>query len=121
MIWRGRDRTGRHIAPGVIPVAALLVLCVAAGPGPAAAEALAEAPPGGASCSGCHSPTPGVGAAVPSLVGLDAPAIASAMAAYRTGERPSTVMGRIARGFSEEENRAIAAWIAAGSRSESRP
>lgn len=92
--------------------AVLLVLCAAAGPGWAASAA----PPGASSCSGCHSPTPGVGAAVPGLTGLDAQGIAAAMAAYRTGERAATVMGRIARGFSEEESRAIAAWIAAGSR-----
>ena len=62
-------------------------------------------------------------AAKPLLDGLSgvtaqagADAIAAAMAAYRTGERASTVMGRIARGFSDEESRAIAAWLAAGSR-----
>lgn len=108
MIWRG------HSAASGATGAAVFVLCVAVGAGPALAAS--EAPPGAASCSGCHSPAPGVGAAMPGLGGLDADAIASAMAAYRTGERASTVMGRIARGFSDEESRAIAAWLAAGSR-----
>lgn len=108
MTWRGHNA-----ALGAVGAAAF-VLCAAAGAGPSLAAP--EAPPGAASCSGCHSPTPGVGAAVPGLSGLDAEAIASAMAAYRTGERASTVMGRIARGFSDEESRAIAAWLAAGSR-----
>ena len=35
------------------------------------------------------------------------------MQAFRSGERPSTVMGRIAKGFSEDEIQAIAVWLAA--------
>ena len=31
---------------------------------------------------------------------------------WRSGERPSTVMGRIAKGFSDDEIRAIAIWLA---------
>jgi cytochrome c553 len=34
------------------------------------------------------------------------------MQAFRSGERPSTVMGRIAKGYSDEEIHAIAAWVA---------
>lgn len=118
MTWRARNAAG-GAARGAAAGAVLSVLCAAAGSGLAAlaaAPAEAAAPPGAASCSGCHSPKPGVGATVPGLAGLDADAIAAAMAAYRTGERASTVMGRIARGFSDEESRAIAAWLAAGSR-----
>ncbi len=35
------------------------------------------------------------------------------MLAYRNGERPASVMDRIAKGFSEDEIQAIAAWVAA--------
>jgi cytochrome c553 len=35
------------------------------------------------------------------------------MEAFRAGQRPSTVMGRIAKGFSEDEIRGIAVWVAA--------
>ena len=49
---------------------------------------------------------------MPHLTGLDADQIAASLAAYRTGERAGTVMGRIAKGFSDEESRAIAEWIA---------
>jgi cytochrome c553 len=35
------------------------------------------------------------------------------MAAFRNGARPGTVMGRIARGFSDAEIQAIADWYAA--------
>ena len=99
MTWRG-------------PSAALLVACALAGP----AEAAPGAPPGAASCSGCHSPTPGVGAPVPGLAGLGADGIAAGLASWRADERATHVMGRIARGFSEAESCAIAEWIAAGPR-----
>jgi cytochrome c553 len=33
------------------------------------------------------------------------------MQAFRTGGRPATVMDRIAKGFTEEEIRAIALWV----------
>jgi len=35
------------------------------------------------------------------------------MSAFRTGKRPSTVMDRIAKGFTDDEVAAIAAWYAA--------
>ncbi|HLK81097.1 MAG TPA: hypothetical protein VKT99_06325 [Xanthobacteraceae bacterium] len=37
----------------------------------------------------------------------------AAMQAYRGGQRPATVMDRIAKGFSDDEIKAIAAWFAA--------
>lgn len=50
---------------------------------------------------------------MPPLRGQNAAAIVAAMEAFRSGARPSTVMGRIAKGFSEDEIHAIAAWLAA--------
>ena len=47
------------------------------------------------------------------LAGLDRQAIASALLAFRSGQRPATVMNRIAKGFTDEEIQAIAAWYAA--------
>lgn len=78
-----------------------------------AARAETEPPPGAASCSGCHSMVPGAAGGMASLLGRDPQDIVEAMRAYRTGERPATVMDRLARGFSEAETRAIAEWIAA--------
>jgi len=37
----------------------------------------------------------------------------AAMQAYRGGQRPATVMDRIAKGFSDDEIKAIAAWFSA--------
>ena len=68
---------------------------------------------GATSCSGCHSTSTKVETLVPPLRGRDAAEIISAMQGFRSGERPSTVMGRIAKGFSAGEIQAIAVWLAA--------
>ena len=47
---------------------------------------------------------------VPPLNGRPAADTVSQMAAFKSGERKGTIMDRIAKGFSEEETRAIAAW-----------
>ena len=76
-----------------------------------ASAAWADAPPGAASCSGCHGPA-ALGTAIPSLEGREAADTVAQMQAFRTGQRPATVMGRIAKGFSEDETHAIAEWLA---------
>ena len=50
---------------------------------------------------------------VPRLAGLDRAAIVTAMQDFRSGKRAATVMDRIAKGFTDEEIQAIAAWYAA--------
>ena len=70
-------------------------------------------PPGATSCSGCHPASATVNTPVPRILGREPDEIVAAMLAFRSGERPSTVMGRIAKGFSDEEIRAIALWLAA--------
>jgi sulfide dehydrogenase cytochrome subunit len=81
--------------------------------GAATAASLANAPPGALSCSGCHANAASVETPVPRLAGLDANAIVAAMQAFRAGQKPATVMDRIAKGFTDEEIKAIAAWYAA--------
>jgi sulfide dehydrogenase cytochrome subunit len=70
------------------------------------------APAGATSCFGCHAPLVAGTLAVPSLEGRTAASIIADMKSFRSGERPSTVMGRIAKGFSEDETRAVAEWLA---------
>lgn len=77
------------------------------------AAAAAEPPAGASSCSGCHAPSVDVNTPVPRIFGRQPAEIIAAMQAFRSGERPSTVMGRIAKGFSDDEFRAIAVWLAA--------
>ena len=50
---------------------------------------------------------------VPRLAGTDVSGMVAAMQAFRTGQRPATVMDRIAKGFSDDEIKAIAAWYGA--------
>lgn len=72
----------------------------------------AQSPPpaGAASCSGCHA-APRVASPVPSLAGRDPKDIVAAMHEYRSGRREATIMNRIAKGFSDDEIEAIAAWL----------
>ena len=75
------------------------------------AVALGAPPPGASSCLGCH-PVTTDGGPVLSLSSLQPEQMVSAMQAFRTGARPSTVMDRVAKGFTDEEVRAIAQWYA---------
>ena len=70
-------------------------------------------PPGASSCSGCHATGKGVETPVPPLVGRTPADVEAAMMAFRSGQRPSVVMGRIAKGFDNDEIKAIAAWYGA--------
>jgi cytochrome c553 len=79
----------------------------------ATAAAAAEAPAGAASCTGCHPASTGVDTPVPPLAGRNAAELAAQMQAFRSGRTPSTVMDRIAKGFTDAEIEAIAAWYAA--------
>ncbi len=72
----------------------------------------AEAPPGASSCSGCHAGAASDNQPAP-LNGRPAGDIIDAMLAYKSGARPATIMDRVAKGFSDDEAKAIAAWYAA--------
>jgi cytochrome c553 len=78
-----------------------------------AAVAWAEPPVGAASCTGCHPSSARIASPVPRLAGLDRAAVIRAMQDFRAGKRPATVMDRIAKGFTDEEIQAIAAWYSA--------
>ena len=55
-------------------------------------------------CAGCHG-TYGAsaGPSMPSLAGQTKDAIVDAMKAFRSGERPSTIMGRLAKGYTDAD------------------
>jgi sulfide dehydrogenase cytochrome subunit len=78
----------------------------------AARAASAEPPAGAASCSGCHPASSRVSSPVPRLAGMEQAAIVRAMQEFRAGTRTGTVMNRIAKGFTDAEIQAIAAWYA---------
>lgn len=88
-------------------------LLVAALAGVAPAWAGAAAPTGASSCLGCHAAAANDSPVV-ALSTLSAAQIETAMQAFRSGARPATVMGRLAKGYSDEEIRVIAQWYARG-------
>jgi sulfide dehydrogenase cytochrome subunit len=60
-------------------------------------------------CAGCHG-TNGVsaGPAIPTIAGISHDYFIDAMKDYRDGDRPATVMGRIAKGYTDEEIKKMA-------------
>ncbi len=92
---------------------ALALLCAAS---PVAAQDAASRNLA-APCAICHG-TEGRSedkALVP-LAGLPRDHIAGQMRAFRDGQRPATVMHQIAKGYSDEQIDALAAWFAAQKR-----
>jgi len=90
----------------------LLGVVMLIAPGAAVLAASPEPPAGASSCTGCHAAGLGVDTAVPRLVGRSAAEIVSQMQAFKTGQKQSTVMDRIAKGFTDAEVQAIADWYA---------
>ena len=62
-------------------------------------------------CHGTHGVPPS-GAPVIPLAGLPREHIASQMRAFRDGQRPATVMHQIAKGYTDAQIDAMAAWFA---------
>ena len=89
--------SGWTLAMGVLAVSAM---AQAAPPSPAM---LSNA------CAGCHGTNGGsAGLTMPSLASLSMTAIVDAMKKFKSGERPSTVMGRLAKGYTDAEFDAMA-------------
>ena len=89
-----------------ISVAAAMVLLMTG------AGTAAEVPAGASSCTGCHAAASGSNA-MRALGGIPAAEITAKMVAFKSGGAQATIMDRIAKGFTEEEIRAIATWYAA--------
>lgn len=78
-----------------------------------AAEPPPGGPPGASSCTGCHASQKIADSVIPRIAGRKAQDIVTFMREYRSGAWPSSVMGRIAKGFDDQQIDAIAAWFAA--------
>jgi cytochrome c553 len=98
----------RHLLLPVLASALLLAGLAEGGPARAA-----DAPPGASSCTGCHAARKIPDSVIPHIAGRKSAEIATAMREYRSGAWPSSVMGRIAKGFDDSQIDAIAAWFAA--------
>lgn len=80
--------------------------------GPALAQPAANGPLLAQACLGCHGPAAAGQYGVPALAGRPAPELLAQMTQFRANERPGTIMGRIARGYTPEEIAAVAAYLA---------
>jgi len=78
---------------------ALLAAALAAPPG----LARAQAPLAAAGCVGCHGPNGSGAGGVPAIAGRNAGELRTLLIAFRANERPGTIMGRVARGYTEAE------------------
>lgn len=77
-------------------IAGAMALSASAFAAPPTAAMLANA------CGGCHGTNGGsAGLTMPSLAGQSKEAIVDAMKKFKSGERPSTVMGRLAKGYTD--------------------
>lgn len=67
----------------------------------------------GNTCAGCHGTNGNsIGPATPTIAGISSEYFIEAMEEYKSGERPSTIMGRIAKGYTEEEIKRMAGFFA---------
>jgi sulfide dehydrogenase cytochrome subunit len=103
-------------APAAKPAAPAAAAKPATPPGPPAAPARKLTPADAAmiasNCFTCHGPEGHSPGTIPSLDKLSKKRIISDLNDFRSGEAPSTVMGRHAKGYSDAEIEAIAEYIA---------
>lgn len=131
---RNRSMKTAALAAGLVGLAACATqspppAAAPAAPKPAAAAPAAPAPatpPGtaavpisraaaanmAANCFACHGPDGHSPGTIPSLDRLGKKRIVSDMKDFKSGEAPSTVMGRQAKGYTDAEIEAIADYIA---------
>jgi sulfide dehydrogenase cytochrome subunit len=100
---------GKRHAVAIVTLSALTTLTFAAvvTPYPNVGRDIA------ANCAACHGTDGRSRGAVPSLAGQDARAIVQSMRDFRDGRRPATVMQQLAKGYTDAQIEAAAAYFAA--------
>ena len=94
-------------------ISAIGIFAIAVAPAFAQAPTTAQARDMAATCANCHG-TNGVSqGGTASLAGVSKSETARKMREYKAGSRPSTVMQQLAKGFTDEQIDAMAAWFAA--------
>lgn len=66
-----------------------------------------------ATCANCHGSQGNARGDMKPLAGLSTDKITAALADYRSGNQPSTIMQQIAKGYTEEQIKLIAGYFAA--------
>jgi len=101
-----REIKFKVLAAGALSIAALPTLGHAAGNiSPSTASIM------GNNCFSCHGPNGKSPGSIPSLNGKKADFIVKTMKEFSSGERPSTVMGRHAKGYTDAEIEAMANYL----------
>ncbi len=98
----------------------ILAAALAAGLGLAAPAAFAQQAPqqlseaafAAQTCNLCHGSATYVSPTMPPIHGVDARTLYEALIEVKTNKKPSTIMGRIARGYSDDQLKAIAEHLA---------
>lgn len=62
-------------------------------------------------CTSCHGVEGRSRTAIPAIAGMEAAAMGAAMAAFKSDQRGGTIMGRIAKGYSDDQIAQIAAYF----------
>ncbi|CAK0773269.1 Cytochrome subunit of sulfide dehydrogenase [Gammaproteobacteria bacterium] len=63
-------------------------------------------------CTGCHGPNgSSMGPATPIISGISVETFVGEMKGFKTGERPSTIMDRLTKGYTDEEINAMAEYF----------
>jgi cytochrome c553 len=89
-----------------IVLGALSVAPAASAQAPNAARDIA------ATCANCHGSNGVSRGVVPSLAGQPKADVATKMLEFKQNKRPGTIMPQIAKGFTDEQIDAVAAWFA---------
>lgn len=66
-----------------------------------------------ANCASCHHGDRRTGAPIPSLAGMEKATLVSRVREFRDGVRPSTIMKDLAKGYTDAQIEAAAAYLAA--------
>lgn len=66
-----------------------------------------------ATCANCHGTNGNARGDMKQLAGVSAEKIIAAVADYKSGAQPATIMHQIAKGYTDEQIRLVAAWFAA--------
>ncbi|WP_455208836.1 c-type cytochrome [Kaarinaea lacus] len=90
----------------------LVVTCLLLIPFTTIAEPVTEGAILSITCNGCHGPDGKSTGAIPSIGGKSADYIEKALLDFRDDKRPSTVMQRHAKGYSDAEIKLIAEYFA---------
>ena len=65
-----------------------------------------------ATCANCHGTDGRSGGAIPAIAGQDKAYLVQQLKDFRDGKRPSTIMQQLAKGYTDEQIEAAAAYLA---------